>query len=176
MTIGLRHLAAAAAIAGATAVFAGAGTASAMPTDYRCTAGQVDTTLVPGDPGAGQRYAYVQFTAKPGVSCNFEGALPVTLTGADGIAVQPTTEVSPVVTIEAGQSATMLLHWTGIEAPENQVTPASVTVTAPGTTDPRGVDSDPHITLPWNQGPLDDSVDTHSLDVGAVTAGAAPVR
>jgi hypothetical protein len=176
MTIGLRHLAAVAAIAGATAVFAGAGTASAMPTDFRCTAGQVDTALLAGDPGAGQRYAYVQFTAKPGVSCNFQGALPVALTGADGITVTPVTEDAPLVTIADGQSATMLLHWTGIEAPENQARPSSVTVTAPGTTDPRGTDSDPRITLPWNQGPLDNSADAHSLTVGAVTAGAAPVR
>ena len=176
MTIGLRHLAAVAAIAGATAVFAGAGTASAMPTDYRCTAGQVDTALLAGDPGAGQRYAYVQFTAKPGVSCNFQGALPVALTGADGVTVTLATDLAPTVTIADGQSATMLLHWTGIEAPENQAHPSSVTVTAPGTTDPRGTDSDPHITLPWNQGPLDNSADAHSLTVGPVTAGAAPVR
>ena len=161
--------------AAATAVLAVAGTASAMPTDFTCTSSQIDTTLVAGSPGAGQRYAYVQFTAKPGESCTLQGALPIALTGADGVTVTPDPAAAdaPAVTVADGAPASMLLHWTGIEAPENQVQPASVTVTAPQTTTPRGDTSDPAITLPWNQGPLDDSADAHGLTVGAVTAGPA---
>jgi hypothetical protein len=173
----LRRTVTALAVTGmaATAVAAAAGTASAMPTDFACTASQIDTTLVAGSPGAGQRYAYVQFTAKPGESCTLQGALPVALTGADGIAVTPDPAAAdaPPVTVTDGAPASMQLHWTGIEAPENQVRPASVTVTAPQTTTPRGDTSDPAITLPWNQGPLDDSAEAHGLTVGAVTAGPA---
>ena len=174
MNTGLRRFAAGTAVLGTATVVAlvPVAAASAMPTDFRCTAGQVTTTLLPGEPGAGQRYAQVQFTAKPGVTCNFQGSLPVSLTGAPGIVV--TTEDNaanaPLVTISDGQSATMLLHWTGIEAPEDQVTPANVTVVAPSDTDPRGVTSDPNITLPWNLGGLDNSAEAHDLIVGPVTA------
>lgn len=161
--------------AAATAVVAAAGTAGAMPTDFNCTSSQVETTLVAGSPGAGQRYASVQFTAKPGETCTLQGALPVTLTGADGVTVTPAPDAAdaPAVTVAEGAPASMLLHWTGIEAPENQVRPSSVTVTAPQTTTPRGDVSDPAITLPWNQGPLDASAEAHRLTVGPVTAGPA---
>ncbi|MFJ1768392.1 DUF4232 domain-containing protein [Amycolatopsis sp. NPDC088138] len=159
--------------AAASAVVAGAGAASAMPTDFNCASGQVDTTLVAGDPGAGQRYASVVFTAKPGESCTLPGALPVTLTGADGVTVtaDPAAADAPPVTVADGAPASMLLHWTGIEAPENQVSPTSVTVTAPATTTPRGDTFEPAITLPWNQGAVDDSAEAHTLTVGPVTAG-----
>jgi cell division septation protein DedD len=173
MNTGLRRIVAGTAVLGATAavVLTSAAAASAMPTDFRCTSAQVDTTLVPGSPGAGQRYATVKFTAKPGVMCNFQGSLPVSLTGAPGVTVTNEAGDAPLVAISDGQSATMLLHWTGIEAPENQVQPASVTVVAPSDTDPRGVTSDPHITLPWNLGAMDDSAQAHELIVGPVTAG-----
>ncbi|GAA3437949.1 hypothetical protein [Kutzneria kofuensis] len=52
--------------------------------------------------------------------------------------------------------------------------PAGLTVVAPNDTDPRGVTSDPNITLPWNLGAVDDSAQPHGLIVGAVTAGPAP--
>ncbi|WP_328452588.1 DUF4232 domain-containing protein [Amycolatopsis sp. NBC_00438] len=159
--------------AAASAVVVGAGAASAMPTDFNCTSGQVDTTLVAGDPGAGQRYASVVFTAKPGETCTLPGALPVSLTGADGVTVtaDPAAADAPPVTVADGAPASMLLHWTGIEAPENQVSPTGVTVTAPATTTPRGDTSDPAITLLWNQGAVDDSAEAHDLTVGPVTAG-----
>lgn len=161
--------------AAASAVLVTAGAASAMPTDFACTSSQVDTTLVAGSPGAGQRYASVQFTAKPGETCTLQGALPVGLTGADGVTVTPDPAAAdaPRVTVAEGAPASMLLHWTGIEGPGSQVEPSSVTVTAPQTTTPRGDTSDPAITLPWTQGPLDASAQAHSLTVGAVTAGPA---
>jgi hypothetical protein len=112
----------------------------------------------------------VTFTAKPGVTCNFQGSLPVSLAGAPGITVTNDDGDAPLVTISDGQSATMLLHWTGIESPENQVQPASITVVAPSAVDPKGVTSDPRITLPWNLGPMDDSAQAHELIVGPVTA------
>ncbi|WP_239154406.1 DUF4232 domain-containing protein [Amycolatopsis sp. FDAARGOS 1241] len=171
MTSNFRRAAAVTGLAGAAVAFAGAGTASAMPTDFRCTAGQVDTTIVAGDPGAGQRYVAVVFTAKPGESCNLEGALPVAFAGADGVTVAPDPgAASALVTLSNGRQATMLLHWTGIEDPEWQVRPTSVTITAPGTTTPHGVTSDPRITLPWNQSPLDNAPEAYEVTVGPVVA------
>jgi Protein of unknown function (DUF4232) len=173
----VRRTAAAVAVVGAavagSAVFVG--TASAMPTDFNCTSGQIDTTLVAGDPGAGQRYASVQFTAKPGNRCYLRGALPLSLADAPGITVAQNVPADggPLVTVSDGHPASMLLHWTGIEAPADQVRPTSVTVVAPASTDLRGDYSDPRITLPWNQGPLDDAPEAHTLTVNAVQPGAA---
>lgn len=164
------------AVAGAAAAGSAvlAGTASAMPTDFNCTSAQVDTSLSWGDPGAGQRYGYVQFTAHAGVRCSIGGALPLTLAGAPDVTVEEDQTPSESVSIFNGESATMLLHWTGIEAPADQETPTSVTVTAPASEDLAGNVSDPEITLPWTLGPLDAAPEAHTLRVGAITFGAAP--
>jgi hypothetical protein len=166
----LRSGVAAAAVLGAAVVGAGlwAGTASAMPNEG-CRASQLTTTVVHGEPGAGQRYAEVQFTAKPGQYCQLKGSLPVSLAGAPGVNVVADTpsDSAPetVVHLRPGQSAHLQLHWTGIE--ENQVTPSSITITAPGDYGPQ------QITLPWNEGSLDAGTDAHTLNVGMIQAGPA---
>ncbi|WHT22220.1 DUF4232 domain-containing protein [Crossiella sp. CA-258035] len=162
-----RGLAAGAALAVTAAVgLLGAGVALANPTDQPCRAGQLDTTLVAGSPGAGQRYASLQFTAKPGNSCKLTGPLPVTLNGAPSVTVVPDTGAATPVYLTSGKPAHVLLHWTGIGAPEQQQTPASVTVgfpaERPGST-----------TLPWKQGPVDAFAEAHTLRVGPVQAGPA---
>jgi Protein of unknown function (DUF4232) len=145
------------------------GTASATPADHLCTADEVTTALVAGHPGAGQRYAYVQFTAKPDRGCSLHGSQPVSLADAAGVTVSNDGAQGALVTIADGQSARMLLHWTGIEASQNQVTPSSITVTLPSDTAPATT-----VTLPWNQGALDNSAQAHSLTVSAVEQDAAP--
>lgn len=166
----LRSGVAAAAVLGAAVVGVGlwAGTASAMPNEG-CNADQLVTTVVHGDPGAGQRYAEVQFTAKANQYCQLKGNLAVSLAGAPGVNVVADTSSasSPetVVHLRPGQSAHVLLHWTGIE--ENQVTPSAITITAPGDYGKQ------QITLPWTQGPMDASAEAHTLTVGAVQQGPA---
>jgi hypothetical protein len=158
---------AAVAVFGATAAgaFALAGPASAMPNEG-CNADQLDTTLVAGSPGAGQRYAEIQFTAKAHQYCQLKGALPVSLKGAPAITVAGENgNGDPVVVhLRPGKSAHVLLHWTGIEA--DQVTPESVTVGTPG-------DRAQSVTLPWKQGSMDATVEAHTLRVGTVEAGPA---
>ena len=158
---------AAAALAGLALAgsVAAAGMASAAPADHPCTADQVVTSLHAGDPGAGQRYAYVQFTAKAGQSCTLQGALPVNLADAPGITVSDDRSTSSVVTIADGRSARMLLHWTGIEDSAHQVTPSTVRIALAENT---------AIVLPWSQGAMDDSADAHDMFVSSVEAGAAP--
>jgi hypothetical protein len=173
-TTTVRRITAAAVVlvgAAGTAAVLGAGTASATPADHLCSAGEVTTTLVAGDPGAGQRYAYVQFTAQPDQGCSLQGSPAVSLTGAPGVAIGHATGSAPLVTIANGQSAHELLHWTGVEGPQEQVTPGSVTITLPGGQEHRATT----VTLPWNQGPLDDSAQAHSLTAGIVAPGAAPI-
>ncbi|MBQ6644275.1 MAG: DUF4232 domain-containing protein, partial [Saccharopolyspora sp.] len=80
-----------AAIAG-SAVLAGlllGGTAQAMPDDHPgydryCTADQVDVGITPLDHSTMQAGADVQFTAKPGQSCQLGGAPGLTFLDGQG--------------------------------------------------------------------------------------------
>ncbi|MBP2478435.1 hypothetical protein JOF53_007307 [Crossiella equi] len=149
----------------ATSALLFTGVASANPTDQPCKAEQLDTTLVAGSPGAGQRYASLQFTAKPGNACKLDGQVAVALTGAPGVVVElDGTAPGQAVYLTQGRFAHVLLHWTGIGAPEQQQRPSSVTVGLPGTNS---------LELPWNQGPLDAFDEAHTLRVGPVQAGPA---
>ncbi|WP_328604550.1 DUF4232 domain-containing protein [Amycolatopsis sp. NBC_00345] len=166
-------LAVAGAAAGATAL--AAGTANAMPTDFNCTSGQITTKLVYGGAGAGNREGFLQFTAKPGETCTLPASVPVDLVGAHDVLVnQQVPADAPAVQLTNGSSAYIPLHWTAIDPSSQQQTPLAIDVTAPQETTPRGDQSDPEITVPWSLGGVDTSAASHSVDVGAVTAGVAP--
>jgi hypothetical protein len=147
-----------------------AGTASATPADHLCSANEVTTTLLPGSPGAGQRYASVQFTAKPDQGCSLRGTLELHLDGAPNVMVGNPSDTGPLVTIANGQSANMLLHWSAIDAPQQQQTPTAITVTFPG--DESSAPSS--VTLPWQQGPMDTSENTTGLTAQTIQSGLAP--
>jgi hypothetical protein len=147
-----------------------AGTASATPADHLCTAGEVTTTLVPGSPGAGQRYASVQFTANPDRGCSLRGTLELHLGGAPNVMIGNPSDTGPLVTIANGQSANMLLHWSAIDAPQQQETPTAITVTFPGAE----TGAPTSVTLPWQQGPMDTSTNTSGLTANTIEAGIAP--
>lgn len=150
-----------------------AGTANAMPTDFHCTAGDLDTTLVYGGAGAGQRYASVQFTAKPGVSCTLPGSLSLDLVGAHDVLIDNQARGdAPAVRVSEGSPAYLPLHWSAIE--EQQQTPLALIFTAPQQYNPRGDYSDPQVTLPWTFGGVDAAPENHTIDAGAVTPGPAP--
>ncbi|WP_329067935.1 DUF4232 domain-containing protein [Amycolatopsis sp. NBC_01480] len=165
-------LAVAVAAAGLTAL--AAGTANAMPTDFNCTSGQLTTKLVYGGAGAGNREGFIQLTAKPGETCTLPASLPVDLVGAHDVLVNQLPADGPAVQLTNGSSAYIPLHWTAIEAPAQQQTPLAIDVTAPQETTPRGDQSDPQISVPWNLGDVDASAASHTIDVGAVTPGLAP--
>ncbi|SFO07035.1 DUF4232 domain-containing protein [Amycolatopsis rubida] len=173
----VRTTAAALLVAGAAAgtVALTTGTASAMPTDFNCTSGQVTTKLVYGGAGAGGRDGAVQFTAKPGETCTLPGSLPVDLTGAHDVLVSSDAAPdAPAVEVSNGSSAYLPLHWTAIGAPGEQETPLALTVTAPQETSPRGDTSDPKIDLSWNLGGVDATSGSHTVHTGTMTAGTAP--
>jgi hypothetical protein len=173
----LRRTVAALAVAGGAAGLTAlaAGTANAMPTDFNCTSGQLATKLVYGGAGAGNREGFLQFTAKPGETCTLPASLPVDLVGAHDVLVdQQVPADAPAVRLSNGSSAYLPLHWTAIESSAQQQTPLAIDVTAPQETTPRGDQSDPRITVPWNLGDVDASAASRTIDVGAVTAGVAP--
>ncbi|GAB3893049.1 hypothetical protein GCM10029964_069200 [Kibdelosporangium lantanae] len=150
-------------------------TASAMPTDFDCTAGDMNTTLVYGGAGAGNRYAAIQFTANPGVTCTLPGSLPVDLVDAHDVLINNEAPAdAPPVQLSEGSPAYVPLHWTAIAGPDQQQTPLAVTVTAPQESNPRGDYSDPNISLTWPFSAVDTTPESHTIDVGAVTQGTAP--
>src|ERR1044072_2407717 len=74
------------AVTGIVTGVVGVATASPKP-PAACTPSQFTTKLLPGDPGAGQRYATVRFTAKAGQKCILPGHLEVTPTGAHNVLI-----------------------------------------------------------------------------------------
>lgn len=173
----IRRIAVAVAVAGgAAALFAGTAVAttaesSALP----CTANQFSTKLVYGGAGAGQRQAALQFTANPGERCVLPGRADVDLVGAHNVLVNNEAPAdAPPVLIANGSSAYVPLHWTAIGSDDEQQTPNSVTVTAPADSNPHGDPIDPNVSVDWTFGAVDANQDSHTLDVGALTAGEAP--
>jgi hypothetical protein len=154
------------AVAGAVSTGGTAAAATGPAAPAQCDAGQLTTTLVAGDPGAGQRYASVQFTAKAGQTCQLTGVLPLSLTGAAGVRVVPDGTTGSPVTLGPGQSGYELLHWGAIAPPAQQVTPAGVRVQTPGP-------AANVVSVPWNQGPVDNTPTDDTVTVSPVVAGTA---
>lgn len=173
----IRRIAVAVAVAGgAAAVFAG--TANATTTESSalpCTANQFSTKLVYGGAGAGQRNAAMQFTANQGERCVLSGRADVDLVGAHNVLVNNEAPAdAPPVLIANGSSAYVPLHWTAIGSDDEQQTPNALTVTAPAASNPHGDPIDPNVTVDWTFGAVDAGADSHTIDVGAMTAGEAP--
>ncbi|RZQ61961.1 DUF4232 domain-containing protein [Amycolatopsis suaedae] len=157
----VRRTIAVAAVLGAaatTTVLTTGSAAAAQP----CAPGQLTASLAPGDPGAGQRYGYLTLTTNTGQTCQLTGTLPISLSGAPRIETVPQegTEV-PTVELAPGQSAHVLLHWTGIADRADQDVPSRITVDV----------HNGHISTPWTLGSMDASPEAHQLRYGPVQAG-----
>ncbi|TDV57642.1 DUF4232 domain-containing protein [Actinophytocola oryzae] len=180
----IRRTLTAAALAGAAGVagvVAGGTADAATPGDgssvLPCTSNQFTARLVYGGAGAGNRYAAIQLTGKVGERCALPGRLPVTLVGARDVLIDnEAPDDAPGVALSNGSSAYVQLHWTGIEAPDEQETPNGISVTAPAASNPHGDPIDPSVTLPWTLGPVDAVPATHTIDVGPLTRGTAPTE
>ncbi|MFF0146816.1 uncharacterized protein DUF4232 [Amycolatopsis sulphurea] len=174
----VRRTAAALAVAG---VAAGAGAyfatsaSAAEPTVFPCTSNQFTTKLVPGDSGAGNRHAALQFTANMGERCYLPGSLSVSLVGAHNVLVNNEAPANaPAVALVDGSSAYVPLHWTAIAGEEEKQTPNAITVTAPSDSNLHGDRIDPSVQVGWSLGAVDANEGSHTIDVGAVTQGVAP--
>lgn len=139
-----------------------------------CTANQFTTKLIPGDPGAGNRYGALQFTAKPGERCGLSGVPKVELVGARNVLLRNTApDNAPAVGIANGSSAYVPLRWTAIAAPGEKQTPNAITYIAPSNSNPHGDPIDPNVSQEWNLGAVDANTGSHTIEVGAVQAGTA---
>jgi hypothetical protein len=131
-----------AALVGLTASgLAGAGPAGAAAAAPGCGTAGLSVQLLPGSPGAGQRYATVVLTNTGGQLCTIRGYGGLALLGAPGQGVP--TDVRRVaspspqtVSLAPGGSARSLLHWTVVPAGDEpgagcQPTATTVVVTPP---------------------------------------------
>lgn len=88
----------------------------------KCTPGQLSGNLVPGSPGAGQRYATLVVTNTSGSTCTLYGYSGLSLVGGDGRAlptsVQRSANPGPsLIVLDPGRSASENLHWTAVNGP-----------------------------------------------------------
>jgi hypothetical protein len=131
---------------------AGAGTTAASA---RCTAADVSARLVPGSPGAGQRYAYLVLTNTSGHDCLVRGFGGMQLYAADGRQV-PThlhRAAAPAptdVVLAHGESASSMLHWTVVPSGDEPARgPCEPEATSAQVTPP---DETHSLTVPWRLG------------------------
>ena len=110
---------------GSTASAGSSGTQAQRP--GRCHTSMLSAVVTLGNPGAGQRYAFLVLTNTSGVTCQVSGYPGMQLANASS---QPiVTKVSRVaatprlVTLTPGQRAYTLLHWTIV--PGTSETPAT---------------------------------------------------
>ena len=123
----------------------------------RCHTSELAGSLVPGSPGAGQRYATLVLRNTGDVACTIHGYGGVGLVDGDGAAL-PTHQVRrsdpapTTVTLQPGDTASSELHWGAVPGPGDsssgdcQPTPAALRVIPPDETDP--------LSVPWTQGPV----------------------
>jgi hypothetical protein len=146
-----------AALLGLTASgLAGAGPAGAAAAAPGCGTAGLSVQLLPGSPGAGQRYATVVLTNTSGQLCTIRGYGGLGLLGAPGQGV-PTdlrrvASPSPrTVSLAPGGSARSLLHWTVVPAADEPAAACEPTATTVVVTPP---DQTLAALLPWASGPV----------------------
>ncbi len=140
-----------------TASASGAGTAggTAKAASARCTVKELSARLVPGSPGAGQRYADIVLTNRSSRACAVRGFGGMQLLAADGADVPTRLNRDPQpapqeVLLPPGKSAASLLHWTVIpSADEPQMGPCEPAAARAEVTPP---DETHSIVVKWDMG------------------------
>src|SRR3954470_1247271 len=123
----------------------------------RCRTADLSARLVPGSPGAGQRYATLVLTNRGGSPCTAFGFGGVGLVAPGGTPL-PTRQVRlrdpapATVTVEPGHSVGAELHWSVVAGPGDaqsgncQPVPATLRVIPPDETEA--------LSVPWGEGPV----------------------
>ena len=123
----------------------------------RCHTSELGGSLVPGSPGAGQRYATLVLENTSDEACTIHGYGGVGLVDGDGHAL-PTRQVRrsdpapTTVTLQPGDTVSSQLHWGAVpgagdaSSGDCQPTPADLQVIPPDETDA--------LSVPWDQGPV----------------------
>jgi hypothetical protein len=169
--VGAIGLVAAATLGAGLVSAAAAPTAGASSTTPECGTAELSARLLPGSPGAGQRYATVVLTKASAHTCTVTGYGGLALLGApaQGVPTDLIRVPSPApstVTLAPGSSARSLLHWTVVPAANEgsvcEPTAVTVVVTPP--------DETTSLLRPWSLG----VVCQHGrIDQNAYVAGSA---
>jgi hypothetical protein len=132
-----------------------------------CDRTDVMVSVVAGAPRAGQGAAQVQYTARSGRSCTLTGAQPVSLVGADGIAVVfDDSFAAHSVTVSRGHPAHQTLRWNLSADPNHRVEPTALLArTSNWSGDP--------VRWAWRFGPISTATGDGSVRVGLVQSGPA---
>jgi hypothetical protein len=145
-----------AAVLGLGLVTAAAAPAGASSTTPECSTAELSAKLLPGSPGAGQRYATVVLTNAGGRTCSVTGYGGLALLGAPGQGV-PTdlrrvpTPAPHTVVLAPGASARSLLHWGAFPAGDESGAACEPTATGVVVTPP---DQTTALLRPWSFGPV----------------------
>lgn len=141
---------AAAALAGSAAVAAEGSNSSSPP----CRVADLAARIVPGSPGAGQRYATLRLTNRSDHSCHTYGYVGLLLRGRHGRAlatdvVRDRTIAPRRVALAPGDHAAARLHWTVVPGRGDHQGPCA---TAPLRVDITPPDERAHLTIRWRGG------------------------
>jgi len=150
------------ALVGAATLGLGLVTAAAAPaagassTAPECRTAELSARLLPGSPGAGQRYATVVLTNAGRHTCSITGYGGLALLGAPGQGVPTDLRRVPspaphTVVLAPGASARSLLHWGAVPADDENGGACEPTATAVVVTPP---DETTALLRPWSSGPV----------------------
>ena len=145
-----------AAVLGLGLITAAAAPAGASGTTPECGTAELSARLLPGSPGAGQRYATVVLTNTGGRTCSVTGYGGLALLGAPGQGVPTDLRRVPspaphTVILASGASARSLLHWAAVPAGDENAAACEPTATAVVVAPP---DETTALLRPWSFGPV----------------------
>jgi Protein of unknown function (DUF4232) len=133
------------------------GSGGGTPAVDRCHTSELTGSLVPGDSGAGQRYATLVLKDTGGQTCTINGFGGLGLVDAAGKAlpskqVRAASPAPALVTLKPGATVQSQLHWGAVSGTGDsatgpcQPTPAALTVIPPDETDA--------LRVAWQGGPV----------------------
>jgi hypothetical protein len=119
-----------------------------------CTTSELSAMIVPGSPGAGQRYATLELMNNSRNACHTYGHVGLQFLGRDGrpVATDVIWDSNPAprrVVIPAGGAATAQLHWAAVPGTGDQSGPC---VTPPTQIEITPPDETSHLEIAWKGG------------------------
>jgi Protein of unknown function (DUF4232) len=142
-----------------------------------CSTSELSATLIPGSPGAGQRYATLELMNNSRRSCHTYGHIGLQFLGSHGrrLATDVIWDSVPAprrVVIPAGAAATAQLHWAAVRGTGDQSGPC---VTPPTHVEITPPDDTSHVKIAWTGGAVCERgrIDVTALVPAPMCGGAA---
>jgi hypothetical protein len=153
------------------------GTSAETASSPACNTSELSATLIPGSPGAGQRYATLELMNNSRSSCHTYGHVGLQFLGSHGrrVATDVIWDSVPAprrVVIPAGGAATAQLHWAAVPGTGDQRGPC---VTPPNHVEITPPDETSHLEIAWKGGAVCERgrIDVTALVPAPMCGGAA---